>query len=171
MKLALSLALRLAACLVFSWLAWRIGGVPALVLSLVMFGVALARPLIELAGALRQRLRAAVWEPLEGRHFVFRGQPVQVLEDAEHRRWIRAADVRRIVGISASDGALALSYPNGWQTMGRPAEPHFSDDALLAHLDRQGGWVALKFRHWVEREIAFEARRQRRRFGTAHRLG
>ena len=88
-----------------------------------------------------------------------------MLEDDDHRRWVRAADVRKVVGLTASYGALALSYPNGWRSLGKPAEPHFSDEALIAHLAKQGAPEALRFRHWAEREIAFPAQRLRERLG------
>ena len=161
----LRLAIRLSLCAAVSWVVWRYFGLAAAVASAPLYGIALARPLIDLASDLRQATRAAVWRPLEGRHFVYRGAPVQVLEDDDHRRWVRAADVRRVVGHTATNGALALTYPGGWRRMGKPAEPHFSDEALIAHLMKQGTPEALRFRHWVEREIAFPAQRLRKRLG------
>jgi len=160
------IAWRFALCAGVAWLAGRAGGMGAFLGTLPLFGIALARPLIDLASELRHATRAAVWRPLEGRHFAYRGTPVQVLEDDDHRRWVRAADVRAIVGYTASHGALALTYPSGWRTMGHPAEPHFSDEALIAHLMKEGAPEALRFRHWAEREIAFPAQRLRERLGV-----
>lgn len=165
----LRIAWRLALCAGVSWLAVRAGGMGAFLGTLPLFGVALARPLIDLASELRHATRAAVWRRLEGRHFVYRGTPVQVLEDDDHQRWVRAADVRAIVGHTASNGALALSYPSGWRMLGRPAEPHFSDEALIAHLKKESTPEALRFRHWAEREIAFPAQRLRERLGVRAR--
>jgi hypothetical protein len=164
-ELAITFALRGLLCGALSWFAWRVGGVSTFVVTIAVWGLVFARPLMDLAIELHRQARTLTWQPLEGRHAVFRGTPVQVLEDADRRRWIRAADVRRIVGYTASEAALALTYPDGWRRVGKPAEPHFSDDALLAHLATERSPVALKFRHWVEREIAFPARRQRERFG------
>jgi hypothetical protein len=130
-----------------------------------LYGVALARPLLDLASEVRHRTRAAVWKPLEGRHYAYRGIPVQVLEDDQHCRWVRVADVRRIVGFTASDGALALTYPSGWRVMGQPAQPHFRDDALIVHLSKERSAEALRLRHWAEREVAFPAKRLRERLG------
>ncbi|HWH83687.1 MAG TPA: hypothetical protein VNU71_15755 [Burkholderiaceae bacterium] len=159
------IAWRIALCAAVSWAVWRFGGLVPMVATAPLWGVLLARPLIDLASELRHRLRRHVWRPLEGRHFAYRGTPVQVLEDADHRRWVRAADVRRIIGFTTSDGALAFSYPSGWRALGRPAEPHFSDDALLAHLAKESSPEALRLRHWVERVVAFPARRVRKRLG------
>lgn len=163
--LLIRIGVRLLLCAVVSWVLWRYFGMALAVVSAPLYGVALARPLIELASRLRHAARAAVWRPLEGRYFVYRGTPVQVIEDEDHRRWVRAADVRAIVGHTASNGALALSYPSGWRTMGQPAGPHFSDEALIAHLAKERSPEALRFRHWAEREIAFPAERLRQRLG------
>ena len=163
--LLLRIAIRLLLCAAMSWVVWRYFGLAVAVATAPLYGIALARPLIDLASDLRHATRAAVWRPLEGRHFVYRGTPVQVLEDDDHRRWVRAADVRAIVGHTATHGALALTYPSGWRTMGKPAEPHFSDEALIAHLTKESAPEALRFRHWAEREIAFPAQRLRERLG------
>jgi hypothetical protein len=162
----LRVAIRLLLCAAVSWVVWRYFGLAVAVASAPLYGIALARPLIDLASDLRHATRAAVWRPLEGRHFAYRGTPVQVLEDEDHRRWVRAADVRSIVGHTATNGALALTYPSGWRTMGKPAEPHFSDEALIAHLTKESAPEALRFRHWAEREIAFPAQRLRERLGV-----
>lgn len=159
------LLLRGAACVLVSWVAWQMSGAVGFCISLGAWGVLLAHPLIELAGAIRHGVRATVWSDVEGRHYVFHGIPVQVLEDADRLRWIRAADVRRCVGFTASDGALATTYPEGWRRMGRTGEPHFGEEALLVHLAKERSPQALRFRQWAEREVVFPARRRRERLG------
>ncbi|CAN5830150.1 hypothetical protein BH11PSE8_BH11PSE8_12080 [soil metagenome] len=159
------IGIRLLLCVAASWIVWRVGGLAVMIVTAPLYGVALARPLIDLMSGLRHAADVAVWQSVEGRHFAFRGTPVQVLEDADHVRWIRAADVRRIVGYTASHGAIALTYPNGWRLMGQPPEPHFGEDALITHLSKETSQGALRFRHWAEREIVFPARRQRERLG------
>ena len=168
-KVLIRIALRLLLCVAVGWTLWRYFGPAVAVSSAPLFGIALARPLLDLASELRHATRAAMWRPVEGAYFVYRGTPVQVLEDDDHQRWVRAADVRAIVGHTASHGALALSYPHGWRTLGQPPEPHFSDAALIAHLAKETGPEALRFRHWVEREIAFPAKRLRERLGIRAR--
>ena len=163
MELALRIVLRLALCAAVSWGVWRVGGLAAMVATAPLYGIALARPLVELASNARHLSRVAVWQPLEGRHHAFRGIAVQVLEDTEHHRWVRAADVRRIVGHTASDAALALTYPQGWRMLGQPAQPHIRADALVAHLRTERSPEALRLRQWVEREVAFPAQRVRER--------
>ena len=159
------IAWRLAVCVLVSWCVWRLGGLAPMVATAPLYGVLLAKPLLELMSDMRHQTRVLVWRPLEGRHYVFRGTPVQVIEDDSHVRWVRAADVRRIVGFTASDGALALTYPNGWRLMGQPPEPHFSDEALVTHLRKENSAEAGRFMHWAERTIAYPARQLRARRG------
>ncbi|MEP7056831.1 MAG: hypothetical protein ABI809_03550 [Caldimonas sp.] len=160
-----TIALRLGSCALATWLAWRYGSATAALLTASLLGLALPRPLIDLASELRHQYRRAHWRDVEGRHYAFHGMPLAVHEDAEHRRWVRVADMRAIVGHTASDASLALTYPNGWRLIGHPPEPYLSDDALDAHLAKERSVATARFRHWAEREIGFPARRQRERYG------
>lgn len=160
-----TIAVRLAGCLLLSWLVWRSFGTVPMVTTLPLFGIALARPLLDLASALRHEMDRAHWRDVQGRHYAYRGRPVRVVEDDERRRWVCLADVRAIVGFTASDGALAISYPDGVLRIGRPPEPHVRDEALLAHLEKERSAEAVRLRIWVEREIVFPARRERERLG------
>ncbi|HEY2187916.1 MAG TPA: hypothetical protein VGH48_05075 [Caldimonas sp.] len=160
-----TITVRLAACTLVAWLVWRSFGAAAMVPTLPLFGIALARPLLDLASALRHAMHRSHWRDVEGRHYAYRGRTMRVVEDDAHGRWVRLADVRAIVGFTASDGALAITYPEGVSRLGRPPEPHVRDDALLAHLDKERSPEALRLRQWVEREIAFPARRERARLG------
>ena len=164
-RIVTSIALRLAVCVLLSWAVWRWFGLPPMVTTLPLFGILLARPLLELASALRDGMKRVQLAAVEGRHYAFRGRRVQVLEDADRRRWVRLADVRAIVGFTASDGALAITYRDGVRSLGRPAEAHVSEEALLAHLLKERAPEAARLRVWVEREIVFPARRERERLG------
>jgi len=160
-----TLAIRLLLCGIVTWAAWRYAGLTSAVVTVVLYAIALPKPLIDLASELRHQYRRAHWRDREGRHYVYHGMPLSVHEDVDHRRWVGLVGVRAIVGFTASDAALSRTYPDGWGLFGRPPEPHLRDDALIAHLMKERSASALKFRHWVEREIAFPARRQRERYG------
>jgi len=166
-SLGATLAWRIALCAGAAWIGWRLGSWVGIVITSPLCGIALARPLYELAGALHHRVREAAYRPVEGRYWVFRGTPVDVIEDDDHQRWVRLADVRRIVGSTAGDGALASTYPAGFRALGTPPQPYLRDSDLLAHLAKQRSAQALRLKHWVEREIAFPARRVRERAGLS----
>jgi hypothetical protein len=161
----LSIALRLALLSGVAWWAWRSWDAWALVPLCLFAGLMLPNPLLDLLAELWHALRVGVWGPVEGRHFSYRGHSVRVITDAQQRRWVRLSDVRKILGFTASDTRLAITYADGLRMLGSPATAHLCDEALLTHLQTEPGADALKFRHWVERDIAFAARRQRERLG------
>ena len=163
--LAASIALRLGGCLLLSWAAWHWLGLTSMVTTLPLFGVALARPLLDLAGALQRGMKHAHWHEVEGRHYAYRGRRVQVLDDADRHRWVRLADVRAIIGLTPSDSALAIAYRDGVRALGPSAQAHIVAEALLAHLGKERSPDAARLRAWVEREIVFPARRERDRLG------
>ena len=150
--------------LVFAGLVWWLGPFGAVIAS-PLLAAAIARPIINLVGNLRQRTREATWLPVHGVHFVFKGTKIHVIEDDDHCRWVRLADMRKIDGITANESALAMTYPGKLQSMGRPVEPYLRDDALVEHLGKQGDAVALRFRTWADRTIAFPAGQVRKRLG------
>jgi hypothetical protein len=160
-----TIALRLAVCVLVVWAARRWLGNVAMVTTLPIFGVALARPLLDFAGDIRDAIKGARWRHVQGRHYAFRDQPIRVVTDADHQRWVHLGDIRAIAGFTASDGALTLTYPNGARRLGKPAELHLSDEALLAHLRKERAPDAVRLCLWVEREIVFPARRERERLG------
>ena len=163
MRAAATLGLGTAAVAgLVAWVWTHDGRVAGLVVA-CLGAFFLARPLVDVASDLRHALRGAALKDLEGRHMEYRGRPLGVLEDADHVRWVRVQDLRAIVGFTASDGALAVSYPSGFRRIG--GEPHLSDEALLLHLAREPGPAALKLRHWAEQRITFPARTVRRRLG------
>ena len=164
-----TIVLRSAGCAVVFWWMSRTLGLAGAMPVVALFGVALARPLLDLAEAIGRQMRHAHWRDVEGRHYTYRGREVAVVEDDERHRWLRLADVRAVVGFTASDGALAISYPQCVQQLGRPAAPYVRDDALLSHLAKERSPEAARLRLWVEREIAFPARRERERLGVRSR--
>ncbi len=161
-----TIAIRLALCAAATWALWRLGFGTGLLFMAGVVGIVLARPLMHLTIALWQAMRHANWRELEGHHFAFKGRSVRVVEDADHQRWIRLADIRAVAGFTASDASLQITYPAGWGMRGRPREPYLSDEALLAHIAKERSPEAARLRRWVEREIVFPARRQRERYGV-----
>ena len=162
-----TIALRLVLCLAVTWLALKFGGKTSAIWTAALYGVALARPLLDLASELRHLARRGLWRDVEGRHYSFRGRAIRVLTDVDHRRWVRLADVRAAVGFTASDATLRVAYPGAWQLLGRPPEAFVREDALVTHLAKERTPDAARFRHWAEREIAFPGRRERERLGIA----
>lgn len=126
-----------------------------------LYGAAVARPLINLLGEFRQTLRAGVWLPVHGQHYVFKDTTVHVLEDEDSGRWIKLADVELVLGAALNQRILSVTYPERLQLMGKPARMYMRDDALITYLGKQSDPQALRFRTWLERNVAFPGRRVR----------
>ena len=166
-KPLVEIVLRGGGCATLEWVLHRLGfPVVGLLPIGALAGIVLARPLMDLAIGIYQAMRWANWRELEGRHYAFKGRTVQVMADADYQRWVRLADIRAIVGFTASDAALQVTYPNGWRMLGKPALPHLSDEALLAHIAKERTPEAARLRLWIEREIVFPARREREHHGV-----
>jgi hypothetical protein len=163
MPAVVSLALWLALVLLAAGAVYAWQGVIAGMLVACLGAVVLAPAIVAAASDLRHGLRRATLRDVQGRYYAFHGRPLQVLEDDDHRRWVRVGDLRAIVGFTATDGALALAYPSGFRRIGEAG--FVSDEALLIHLSREPGSAALKLRHWAEREITHPARQVRARLG------
>jgi len=158
-------ALQILICLVlYGALVWWGGAFVATITSPGLAAV-LAVPIINLIRDLRLVSHASAWKNVQGQHYAYHGQAVLVVEDDDHCRWIRMADVRKIVGTTATDRQMAHTYQEAWTLMGRPSAPYIREDALVSHLGNENKPAALRMAHWVRREIAYPGERIRKRLG------
>jgi hypothetical protein len=149
---------------VYGLLVWRMGPAVA-VWSSPLLAAAIARPVLSLIADVHHGVRSHIWLPVHGQHYVFKGVTIRVEEDEDHARWICLADARKVVATIASERALAITFTTRLKGMGQPAQPHLRDDALIEHLGKESNPVALRFRTWIERDIAFPGRRIRKNYG------
>ncbi len=140
-------------------------GVFAVVFTAPVFAVAIRHPVFALLANFRSNVRKQVWLPLHGQHYVFHNVTIHVIEDDDHYRWVSLPDVQKAVGVTAAERALAQVYPGRVKTMGNPAQAYVRDDALVSHLGKENLATALRFRTWLERNVAFPGRTIRKRLG------
>ncbi len=152
---------------VFGWIAY---GMTDTVYGRIIFlflvwgyGAAVSRPIINLLANFRHTVRAGVWLPVHGTHYVFKDTTIRVLEDDDTWRWVPLVDVERVLGRKLNARLLAVTYPERLEMGGKPNRMHMRDDALIEHLSRLSDPVALRFRTWLERSVALPARRMRQR--------
>ena len=163
LPLPLTIAIRLAGCCAIAWLAWRWFGAAGLVYSAPLFGVALARPIVDAVSAwLRLARRIAVGD-VEGRHYAHRGTAIDIVEDAGHVRWLRTDDVRRVIEGLPGDALLARLYPDGIRIDAPRHAARISAEALANYLGKSTAPTARRFARWLERDVAYAARRLRER--------
>lgn len=158
-----SVQVALAVAVFASFASWA--GPFATVVASPLLAVVIARPLLALLANVRHGMRERTWLPVHGHHFTFKGTTIHVLEDEWHCRWVSLDDARKVVGVTASERALALAYPGRCARMGQGERVYLRDDALVEHLGKENHPAALRFRTWVDRDIAFPGRRIRRGLG------
>ena len=137
----------------------------AIVTTSPLFAAAVARPLWALVFDIWRGMRARVWLPVHGHHFVFKGTTVQVVEDESHFRWVSLSDVKKVLGSGMSDGAFAMAYPGRFRIMDKPAGGYLRDDALVAYLSKGSEQTTVRFKTWVERNIVLPGGRIRKNLG------
>lgn len=162
----LQLPLRALLCLGLSALVYRtLGLIPALSTA-VVWGFALAKPLIELASELLHRLRVAAWRDLEGRHHSVAGHPMRVVEEGADA-WLHLGDLRRALDLDDDAGAdLAAQvapFRGRWRALGPRLEPHVRADTALEWMaahprGMEPRWGRL--RKHIERDIVHPAARR-----------
>lgn len=156
---------QIALCVVaFFSVTWRMGSF-AMAIGSPLLGAAIALPLINLFSDLRQRTREATWLPRHGHHYVFRGVTVNVIEDEDHCRWLRLADVRKVFAIAATERVLAITYPDRVKAFGNARDSYVRDDAIIEHLAKENDATALRFRTWIDRTIFMPAAKIRSDLG------
>jgi hypothetical protein len=158
-----------AVCIVYYWLFKDLFGPGVWVFLALLAAHLFKRIIVDLLAEMGWQMRRAVLEPLSGKHYEFQSFQLQVVEDDDHCRWIPTEKVREIVGQLISDEALAQLFPCGHQRIGQAQKGYLRDDALLAYLAGAHSSQAIKFKNWIERNIAFPARKMRERKGVVIR--
>ena len=164
MPLPAVVVLRLLACSAFTWLVWRWIGVASLVVCAPLFGVALARPVLELAEHTTLLAKRLGYRKINGRHFEHHGRSLDIVDDDEGYRWVSTADVRKVVSGLPGDAVLERLFPGDVRRDPAAGVPRLKAEALHACLDKATEAGTLKFRLWLQREVILPAdlRRQRK---------
>ncbi len=158
-----------AVCIFYYWLLKDLLGPGVWFFEIYLARMMFQRIVVDLLAEMGWQMRRAVLEPLSGKYYQFQNHTLEVVEDDDHCRWIPTARVREIVGQLASDEALAHLYPSGHQCIGESQKGYLRDDALMAHLAKAHSSQAIKFKNWIERNVAFPARKIRQRSGVVIR--
>lgn len=159
----LKIALRTLGCAVLTYAAWLKFGNTMLAICAPLFGVALARPILDLFEEANHANTRAAFRDVHGRHFVYKGTPIDVMEDSESYRWLRLADVRKIVTALPADGVLRGMHPDGLLDINSDRDSCIKAEALLAYLQKATEPASLRFKLWLEREVVMPAIRIRQR--------
>lgn len=164
-QLLLTIGIRLLVCAFVAWLFWRWKGPFGLVFAAPLWGVAFAKPVLDVLSTLRHTAKAMAYASTEGRHFEHHGHAIDIVDDEDHHRWLSTADVRKVIPGLPREAVLQRQFPAGVRD-DRSRKGHRIDaEALISYLSKSTDSDTLRFRNWLEREVARPAAITRRRLG------
>lgn len=114
----------------------------------------------QLSGSFWHGVRCSVWMPVHGKHHVYKDITLHLHTDPRGGLWLPLHEVESVVGPLLAERTLALQYPGKVHSLGKPLRPHIHFDALLPHLGKRNDQVALRFKHWLDRNIVFPDRKR-----------
>jgi hypothetical protein len=154
---------RLLACCLLGYLAWRQGGLIGLLMTAPLFGAALARPILDLFASWTRATKQLVFADINGRHFAFRGVSIDIAEDDQHVRWISVADIRKVIDGFPKDAVLLNQYPDACMRDNQLRGLRIEASVLLGYMQRTTSESSKRFKLWLEREVVLPAERIRAR--------
>jgi hypothetical protein len=144
---------------------WLLGGGTGLALAVVVgspiVALAVAPLLPSLLGGSVRAVRAIAYRDIEGRHYAYKGRSIQVHDDEAGDRWLRVTDVRKVVPGFPRDAVLLRIAPADVGRVAGRGELFLRAQALDAYLQRSQDDTALRFRHWLHKEVIAPAGRAR----------
>lgn len=153
------------------WLGWRSDGPTGLAIGLLMAAPVLALlstyAVLKLLGESYALVRTLAYRKLEGHHFAFKGSSLDICEDVEGGRWLKVADVRKIVEDLPADRTLARTMPEGLAYLEPKKTLRVSAIALERYLQRSTAAKSIRFLTWLRREVIFPSA-QAKRLGQVH---
>ena len=164
--LLLRIAFRFVLCALPTWGVWRFlqwaGQPPAIALALCapLFGVALARPVMDTVAWLHRTSRELALADVQGRYYNHHGKIIDVVEDAEDQRWLLASDARKVVTGLPRDEVLLRQYPDRAGAVADAIGFRVRADALLEYLGKSRDPASLRFKVWLEREVVCPSRKR-----------
>jgi hypothetical protein len=164
-KILVSIVLRLTVCLGVCFALWRFMGAVGIAVSAPLFGVLLAKPLFELADEIRSSARTLAFSKVQGRNFEHRGFRIDVVEDDRHHRWISLKDVRKLIPSLPRPTVLQSQFPGGVQEDRAISGHRIQVEALIQYLAKSTEGDSIKFRNWLDRDVALPGAKVRERLG------
>lgn len=145
-------------CVPIAYFAW-LDVVNAVMLGIVLWPSVAVLLLLWILAA-RRRAKDLHYRHLNGRHYAFHTQPIEVDEGDEHDRWIRIASIRQVLKNLPANPVLKRIFQDQ-MTDGPAASIHV--DALIDYLRRAHDPRSIQFKLWLEREVSLPAQNRKKR--------
>jgi hypothetical protein len=126
----------------------------------------LGRGAIALFGWLHGLALGLIYRDIQGRRYAYKNQALDVVDDEAGARWLRVADVRKLLPKMPPDATLQALYGPGVQVLaGRAGQRgaavlRIQAEALVQHLQSAQDPQALRFKVWLQRAVVHPAQRR-----------
>jgi len=156
-RFSLGLIARLGIAAGFSYLAYKVGGghkdgLVLLVISAPVWGVLLAKPILEFVNSFVDFAKKQPYVPWQGRYYEFQGKQIRIFED-DGVLWFVDRDVLRVLD-KAPTRAMRIAYGEvDYKPVEEAGGMAFSERVVLRVVSLIRHPDAGKFKFWIEREV------------------
>jgi hypothetical protein len=165
-KAILSVALRIALAAAFTSFAyWKMGGLIPAVLSAPIWGVLLAKPILEALAGYYRWAKKQPYIPWQGRYYEFENIHIRVVEDDFGHLWFCDKDVLKVLGQSVSKTYQVAYAESDYRAIPGERFKGFSENAVILVVSRIRHPSAGKFKFWLEREVLAPHHKKREKAG------
>ena len=157
LRFSLGVIARLGAAAGFSYIAYKLGGghkegLVLLVLSAPIWGVLLAKPILELVKSYVDFAKQQPYIPWQGHYYEFQGRQIRIFED-DGLLWFVDRDVLRVLDKEPTS-AMRIAYGEvDYKPIGETGMMAFSDRVVVRVVSLIRHPEAGKFKFWIEREV------------------
>jgi hypothetical protein len=162
--LLIDLAVRLFIGAAATWLMFWASGVLGLVFAAPIWGLLLAKPLLEGLPLLLRGAKRSAWTTDEFEVIAFEGHQLRIRFLAGYP-WVVDADLLGVLGEKPTDSARRRADPANCAQIGHRKLWGFSEAGTVKYLSASRHPDAHKLRLHLERQVFFPARKRRERSG------
>jgi hypothetical protein len=153
-KAILSVVLRIALAAAFTSFAyWKMGGLIPAVCSAPIWGVLLAKPILEGLAGYYSWAKKQPYIPWQGRYYEFESIHIRVFEDDVGHLWFCDKDVLQALGQSVSKTYRIAYAESDYREIPGERLMGFSENIVILVVSRIRHPSAGKFKFWLEREV------------------
>jgi len=155
-----SLALRLATCIVVTYVAVMVLGLIGWPITAPIWGVMFAKPILEFFPALQRLVHRHAFLQWEGRYFKYEGIHLRAYFDGDDA-WFNAKDVLSVLGKTPASWLETRFTPQEYGVIPCRKDKGFSTAGVIKLTQISDHPGAPKFRLWFERTVVFNQNRKK----------
>jgi hypothetical protein len=117
-------------------------------------------PILDAVAWLVRKIRERAYADVEGRHYQYKTNPIDIVEGPASERWLLLPNVRRSVSGLPEFRSLLRHYPCGVRQDEGSRSERIEVRSLAELLAKAQDMRTRRFRIWLEREVIFPANKK-----------